>query len=47
MGGIIARKRLKKTQKKEKPKNMLRVMICWLGIFVNFALFLAIALFDL
>jgi len=35
----ILPRRGSKRRKKEKPKNMLRVMICWLRAFVNFVLF--------
>ena len=35
----ILPRRGSKRRKKEKPKNMLRVMSCWLRAFVNFVLF--------
>jgi hypothetical protein len=36
---LFCREEAQKDAKKEKPKNMLRVMICWLRAFVNFVLF--------
>jgi hypothetical protein len=36
---LFCREEAQKDAKKEKSKNMLRVMICWLRVFVNFVLF--------